>query len=213
MGSPIVKAVVDNQSPLSKKDLNSNPFQEFDKWFVQAKNAGEPSPNAMCLATSSKTMQPSLRTVLLKYYDQEGFTFFTNYKSKKAREIAENPQVALKFFWPQLERQLIILGQAEKISKLQSLQYFMTRPEDSRIGAWCSDQSETFPSRSTLLSRFETFKSKFKDIEIPMPNHWGGYRVNPTSFEFWQGRAFRLHDRFKYTLTDAKDWNMERIAP
>lgn len=213
MGSPIDKEAGASQITLSKKDLDSNPFQEFDKWFIQAKNAGEHTHNAMCLATSSKTMQPSLRTVLLKYYNQEGFTFFTNYKSKKAREIAENPQVGLKFFWPRLERQLIILGKAEKISKLQSLQYFMMRPEDSRIGAWCSDQSETFPSRNTLISRFETFKSKFKNLEIPMPNHWGGYRVIPTSFEFWQGRKFRLHDRFKYTLTDAKDWNLERIAP
>jgi len=198
---------------LTKSDLDKNPFVEFDKWFKFATESSEPMPNGMSLATVSQDLQPSLRTVLLKYYDKDGFVFFTNYKSRKSKEIIGNSKVAMKFYWSTLGRQLIILGEAEKISKFQSIKYFMTRPTGSRIGAWCSNQSEIISSRDDLMDQFETIKSKFKNMDIPKPQHWGGYRIVPSSFEFWQDGKFRLHDRFRYTPNGEGGWQLDRLAP
>ena len=197
---------------LTKKDLHQNPFHEFEKWFQRA-NKHEVQANAMSLTTVSNSMQPTIRTVLLKYYSEDGFTFFTNYKSRKSRDISENQNVAVKFYWPNLEQQLIILGKAEKISRLKSIQYFMSRPDGSKIGAWCSDQTEFLSSREMLTARFNDFQAQFKNKEIPKPQHWGGFRIVPHTFEFWQGREFRLHDRFRYSLTDNNDWELQRVVP
>ncbi len=202
-----------NAKGLTKEDLDKDPFIQFDNWFKYASESAEPMPNGMSLATVSSDLQPSLRMVLLKYYDKDGFVFFTNYNSRKSQEIIQNPKVAIKFYWSTLGRQLIILGEAEKISKLKSIQYFMTRPKGSRIGAWCSNQSEVISSRQDLIDQFETIKTKFKNMDIPKPQHWGGYRIVPTSFEFWQDGKFRLHDRFRYTLSEEKEWQLDRLAP
>ena len=198
---------------LTKNDFDSDPFIEFDKWFKLAIQSDELMPNGMSLATVSQDLQPSLRTVLLKYYDKEGFVFYTNYTSRKSKEIIGNPNVAIKFYWSSLGRQLIIQGKAEKVSNLQSLKYFMTRPKESRIGAWCSNQSEVISSRADLMDQFELLKNKFKNKDIPKPQNWGGYRIVPRSIEFWQDGKFRLHDRFRYTLNEYNEWKLDRLAP
>lgn len=168
----------------------------------------------MCLATVSATGEASQRMVLLKYFDRQGFTFFTNYESKKARQMAENPQVSLLFFWAALERQLQIIGSATKISTAESLKYFATRPRGSQIGAWCSQQSTAISSRKMLELKFDEIKRKFHNHEIPLPSAWGGYRVVPKSFEFWQGRPNRLHDHFLYSrLNPESPWEIQRLAP
>ncbi len=202
-----------NKEGLTKSDFDTDPFVEFDKWFKLATQSDEPMPNGMSLATVSEDLQPSLRTVLLKYYDKDGFVFYTNYTSQKSKEIIGNPKVVMKFYWSTLDRQLIILGRAEKVSNLQSLKYFMSRPKESRIGAWCSNQSQVISSRSDLMDKFEVFKTKFKNMDIPKPQHWGGYRIVPSSFEFWQDGKFRLHDRFRYTLNENREWQLDRLAP
>jgi pyridoxamine 5'-phosphate oxidase len=166
----------------------------------------------MSLATATKEGVPSLRTMLLKYFDKTGFVFFTNYQSKKAKEISQNPQVALLFQWLDLERQIKIQGSIEKISMAQSLKYFISRPKDSQIGAWASSQSDTISSRSFLETQIKSIATKFKNKEIPLPDFWGGYRVIPEKIEFWQGRDNRLHDRFEYTLSDDV-WTINRLAP
>ena len=198
---------------LDKDDLDPNPFVEFDKWFKSANQADEKMPNAMSLATVSREMQPTLRTVLLKYYDKDGLVFFTNYNSRKSRQILDIKNVAAQFYWSSLGRQLIVLGTAEKISTMQSIKYFMTRPKGSRIGAWCSNQSEVINSREDLMDKFETLKNKFINMDIPKPQHWGGYRIVPKSFEFWQDGKFRLHDRFLYSLEENGKWKLDRLAP
>lgn len=199
---------------LSKKQLKLNPVEQFEIWFQQACQANVPEPNAMILATVSANGAPSQRTVLLKYFDHQGFVFFTNYESKKARQIEENAQVSLLFFWVTLERQIQISGNASKISSTESLKYFVTRPRGSQIGAWCSQQSQVISSRQILEMKFDEMKRKFQNQEIPLPSGWGGYRVVPHSFEFWQGRPNRLHDRFLYSLSDTKsDWQIQRLAP
>ncbi|MEM9545273.1 MAG: pyridoxamine 5'-phosphate oxidase [Bacteroidota bacterium] len=211
MSAPI--ETLPDANGLTKEDLDKNPFAQFDNWFKYATESSEPMPIGMSLATVSSDQQPSLRTVLLKYYDKEGFVFFTNYNSRKSQEIIQNPKVAIKFYWSTLGRQLIILGKAEKVSKIQSIQYFMSRPKGSRIGAWCSNQSKIISSKQDLLDQFESIKTKFKNIDIPKPQHWGGYRIVPSSFEFWQDGKFRLHDRFRYTLNEKKEWQLDRLAP
>ena len=199
---------------LRREDLDDDPFQQFELWFKQACNANLPEPNAMCLATASATSKPSQRIVLLKYFDRQGFVFFTNYESQKAKEIEENAQVSLLFFWIGLERQLEISGKAIKISTGESLKYFATRPRGSQVGAWCSQQSMAISSRKILEMKFDEIKRKFQNREIPLPSSWGGYRVIPDGFEFWQGRPNRLHDRFLYSRSDSQaDWKIERLAP
>ena len=201
------------QMGLHRKDLNPDPFRQFERWFKQACDANLLEPNAMSLATASAKGEPSLRTVLLKYFDSQGFVFFTNYESKKARQIDENPQVALLFPWIALERQVTILGKAEKVTTAESFQYFTTRPKGNQLGAWCSQQSTVISSRKLLEMKLDEMKRKFMNREIPLPSFWGGYRVVPHSFEFWQGRPNRLHDRFLYLLQEEESWEIQRLAP
>jgi len=198
---------------LSRKDLASAPVQQFEKWFKQVEESGLEMPNAMTLATVSGAGQPSVRTVLLKYFDAEGFVFYTNYGSAKARDIAANSRVALLFPWLGLERQVKITGTAEKVSTATSAKYFLSRPRGSQIGAWVSNQSSPITSRQMLMSQFEEMLRKFENKEVPLPSFWGGYRVVPGSFEFWQGRQNRLHDRFVYTPDEVGGWKIERLAP
>ena len=196
---------------LSIEQLNSDPFLQFEVWFEEA-NTSEPIPNAMSLATVGKAGVPMLRTVLLKLFDEKGFVFFTNYKSRKAGQIVENPNVALLFNWVALERQLSINGVAEKIETSESLKYFLSRPRGSQLGAWVSDQSSVLSSRKILEMKLDEIKRKFAKGKIPLPDFWGGYRIKPETFEFWQGGPNRLHDRFLYTKT-ADEWDIERLAP
>ena len=199
---------------LRREQLDPDPFKQFELWFQQACAADLPEPNAMSLATASATAAPTQRIVLLKYFDRRGFVFFTSYESKKARQIEENSQVSLLFFWIALERQVQILGTAAKISTAESLKYFATRPRGSQIGAWCSQQSTVISSRTILELKFDEMKRKFHNQEIPLPSAWGGYRIVPHSFEFWQGRPNRLHDRFLYSRLDAQPgWDIQRLAP
>ena len=197
---------------LNKTDLNPNPFKQFELWFEQASKAALDTPNAFSLATVNAGGCPSLRTVLLKLFDQNGFVFFTNYASHKAHDIAANPQVAALFHWLEFDRQVKIEGLAEKISTAESIKYFSSRPRGSQIGAWCSHQSRVVSSRSLLESQFQAMKDKFTHQEIPLPDFWGGYRIVPQTIEFWQGRENRLHDRFRFER-DGNDWKVKRLAP
>ena len=196
---------------LSKEQLNSDPFLQFEVWFEEANDA-EPIPNAMSLATVGKSGTPMLRTVLLKLFDENGFVFFTNYQSRKAAQIEENPNVAMLFNWVAMERQVSINGVAEKIETSESLKYFLSRPRGSQLGAWVSDQSSVLSSRKILEVKLNEIKRKFAKGKIPLPHFWGGYRIKPENFEFWQGRPNRLHDRFFYSKT-ANEWKIERLAP
>lgn len=200
-------------SGLIRKDLHDDPHRQFERWFNDAVEAELEYPNGMCLATVGADGAPSVRTVLLKLFDERGFVFFTNYESKKAIQISDNPQVALIFPWLELQRQVKITGRAEKISTAESFKYFASRPRGSQLGAWCSPQSKTIGSRALLENALARMTVKFADGKIPLPDFWGGYRVVPNSIEFWQGRQNRLHDRFMYTLTDANQWQIKRLAP
>lgn len=200
------------KSGLERNDLLTDPMAQFSHWFNQAKDTGIADPNAMTLATVSKEGQPSQRTVLLKYYDENGFVFFTNQESLKAQEIAENDKVNLHFVWLELERQISISGRAKAISAAESARYFITRPRDSQIAAWVSTQSQKISSRQMLLKSFSDMKAKFGKGDVPLPSFWGGYKVEPTSIEFWQGRKSRLHDRFLYQRENDQ-WVVERLAP
>jgi pyridoxamine 5'-phosphate oxidase len=199
--------------PLRRQDLDSSPCRQFDRWFEEALKIEAMDANAMSIATVSPEGQPSLRTVLLKYYDEAGFVFYTNLGSRKAGEIGKNPQVALLFYWHELHRQVKIHGHAEKITAAENLKYFLRRPRDSQLGAWVSRQSSVVSSRAILENKFDEMKRKFADGKVPLPSFWGGYRVAPASLEFWQGRESRLHDRFIYRQTDEKDWLIDRLAP
>lgn len=198
---------------LDLPDLDADPFTQFDLWMRVAIETEILEPNAMSLATADASGRPNLRTVLLKGFDQRGLVFYTNYKSSKAQDIAANPRVALSFTWLPLERQIIITGRAEKIAATESLKYFLSRPRDSQIGAWASRQSEVISTRSVLETKFAEMKAKFVRGEVPLPDHWGGYRVAPETFEFWQGRPSRIHDRFRYQLDTDNTWKVERLMP
>ncbi|MEZ5472065.1 MAG: pyridoxamine 5'-phosphate oxidase [Marinicella sp.] len=200
------------QFGLNRKDLRDNPFEQFEYWFQQARTAELKEVNAMSLATVRADGMPQVRTVLLKIFDDRGFVFFTNYNSAKAHEINSNPQASILFPWLDLERQVRISGEVEKISKAESFKYFTSRPRGSQLGAWISEQSQVISSRTVLKTLMNQIKEKFKDGQIPLPDSWGGYRIVPESFEFWQGRANRLHDRFKYTQTE-QGWEIDRLAP
>ncbi len=197
---------------LSEPDLDADPIRQFQTWYEEAIGTGIPEPNGMGLATVAPDGQPSLRTVLLKLYDQRGFVFFTNYESRKATEMDGNPKVACLFPWVGLARQVCILGQVEKISTAESLGYFVTRPRGSQIGAWASHQSQVISSRSLLEMKVAEMRRRFGEGEIPLPDFWGGFRVIPASIEFWQGRESRLHDRFRYSR-DGDGWAVTRLAP
>ncbi len=197
---------------LSKEELSPDPFLQFEAWFKEA-NETEPIPNAMSLATVNHSGSPMMRTVLLKLFDDNGFVFFTNYKSRKAEQISENPNVAVLFNWVALERQVSINGVAEKVETSESLKYFMGRPRGSQLGAWVSDQHSVLSSRKILEMKLDEIKRKFGENEIPLPEFWGGFRIKPKRFEFWQGRPNRLHDRFLYSKIDDESWKIERLAP
>jgi pyridoxamine 5'-phosphate oxidase len=197
---------------LRREDLAADPMVQFERWFQQAVELKLHEPNAMSLATVDPANRPLLRTVLLKYFDTNGFVFFTNYQSRKAKHIADNPQVSLLFPWVILERQVIVQGRAEKISAAESLKYFSSRPRDSQLGAWVSDQSSVISSRKLLMQKLAEIKDKFAHGEVPLPSFWGGYRVIPETIEFWQGGSARLHDRFFYEKKDDA-WEIERLSP
>lgn len=201
-----------SQRGLDLADLNPDPFAQFELWFQQAREAELLEPNALVLSTVSPAGAPYQRTVLLKYFDRDGFVFFTNYGSRKAQHIAENAQVSMLFPWYPLERQLAIAGSASKISAAESLRYFSSRPRGSQLGAWVSQQSSIISSRQLLEMQFEKMREKFLNQEVPLPDFWGGYRVKPISFEFWQGRPSRLHDRFLYSQKDS-EWAIARLSP
>ena len=201
------------QRSLDLGDLNPDPFAQFDLWMREAIETQICEPNAMTLATVGADMQPSVRTVLLKGFDRRGLVFYTNLESTKAQQIAENPCVALLFPWLPLERQVTVRGRVEKLSAAESFKYFLTRPRDSQLGAWASQQSKVITSRSLLEAKFAEIKAKFSSGEIPLPSFWGGYRVIPQTFEFWQGRPSRLHDRFRYSLGDSSVWTIDRLMP
>lgn len=198
---------------LHRRDLDPDPVAQFTLWFDQACHAGIIEPNALSLATVGPDGRPTARTVLLKQYDARGFVFFTNLESRKSREIAGNPQVALLFPWIGLERQVVINGPAEKISPAETLAYFITRPLGSQLGAWASPQSRVVESRKFLEMKWDEIKRKFAAGQVPLPSFWGGFRVRPEQIEFWQGRQSRLHDRFLYSRADDGAWRIERLAP
>jgi pyridoxamine 5'-phosphate oxidase len=196
---------------LSETEVPHDPLQLFKLWFDQAIKAECPEPNSMTLATADQAGNPSARIVLLKGADQNGFTFFTNYESQKARDLAIRPQAALLFHWHELERQVRIQGVVERVSAAESDEYYHSRPVASRIGAWASPQSAVIPSREFLEEAEKRLKAEFGE-EPPRPEHWGGYRLHPTEIEFWQGRPSRLHDRMHYKLAGS-EWRVNRLAP
>jgi pyridoxamine 5'-phosphate oxidase len=198
--------------PLHRSDLAADPVVQFQQWFAEALDASVLDPNAMSIATVDAGGQPSLRTVLLKYFDATGFVFYTNLDSRKAQEIKANPQVALLFYWAEIDRQVRITGTATRTSATENLRYFLTRPRDSQIGAWVSEQSRAIEGRSLLEARFAELKSKFAAGQVPLPAFWGGFRVAITSVEFWQARENRLHDRFLYSRSGS-GWTIARLAP
>lgn len=199
---------------LSRAELNHDPLLQFSDWFAQARDTEIADPTAMVLATVGSSGRPSQRTVLLKYFDQKGFVFFTNFESRKAVEIAGNAQVSLLFVWLQLERQVIINGVASKISVAESAKYFMSRPKESQMAAWVSSQSHPLTSKQILLQKFQEMKTKIGEGKVPLPSFWGGYRVKPLEIEFWQGGQNRLHDRFLYTRDEGENsWCINRLAP
>lgn len=198
---------------LRATDLSADPFAQFEQWFQQAEECEVQEPNAMCLATVRADGQPSTRVVLLKAFSNKGLVFYTNYESRKASELEANPKVAANFLWLPLQRQVNVTGRVERVSKVEALKYFISRPLASRLGAWSSPQSQVITSRQILEAKLDQMKRKFADGEVPLPDHWGGYRIVPETFEFWQGGSGRLHDRFMYRLDAAGGWTPERLAP
>lgn len=197
---------------LLEKDVDADPIRQFQQWWNEAMLSNIEEPNAMALATCDKHGKPSARIVLLKGLSNEGFVFFTNYESRKGKELNENPFASLVFFWKELERQIRIEGTVKKLTKKESDDYFLLRPEESRIGAWSSPQSEVIKNREVLEKMFEKYTRHFYDGTILRPPHWGGYKVKPSVIEFWQGRPNRLHDRLRYSVKNKK-WIIERLAP
>lgn len=198
---------------LSKESMDSNPIKQFQDWFHEVEEkGGVEEANAMTVSTVDENGFPKNRVVLLKKFDDNGFYFYTNYNSDKGKALAQNNKICLSFFWPNLERQVVISGIAEKTSEADSTEYFHSRPKGSQIGAMVSPQSEVIKSREFLEENLSQLQEKYKNSEVPKPEYWGGYRIKPVSVEFWQGRPNRLHDRIRYTKTES-DWKIERLAP
>jgi pyridoxamine 5'-phosphate oxidase len=197
---------------LDENSVSANPIELFQQWFDEAIASGSRLPESMTLATADNTGKPSARVVLLKGVSDGGFVFFTNYRSRKAQELDQNPNAALVFYWSQLDRQVRVEGQVERISAAESDQYFATRPRESQIGAVASPQSEPIESRKVLEDRFRELDQRYRDQSVPRPEHWGGYRLTPARIEFWQNREGRLHDRILY-LRDGQGWTIQRLAP
>lgn len=198
---------------LSENDVNKNPITQFGNWWEEAVHSKIDEVNAMTLATASPDGLPSARIVLMKGFSEKGFVFFTNYESYKGKQLAENPKACLVVFWKELERQVRITGLVEKISAEESDEYFNSRPEASRIGAWASPQSRVIESRHWIDEKFNELVNKMEGTDIKRPPHWGGYLVKPVEIEFWQGRPSRLHDRIQYSLDENGSWKIERLAP
>lgn len=202
------------QATLEIDEVARNPIQQFELWFQMAVNAQLKEPNAMVLATANAQGRPSARVVLLKGFNESGFVFYTNYESRKAEEIQENPYTALVFNWLELEKQVRIEGKVEKVSEAVATDYFQSRPKGSQIGAWASPQSRVIPNRAVLEQKTAELEKIYHNSEVlPKPEHWGGYLVRPNMIEFWQGRSSRLHDRIRYTLHIDNTWKIERLAP
>ncbi|HWC76878.1 MAG TPA: pyridoxamine 5'-phosphate oxidase [Blastocatellia bacterium] len=197
---------------LRKSNVDQNPFKQFARWYEEALGSDLILPNAMALATSSRDGVPSARMVLLKDFDENGFVFYTNYESPKARDLDENPKAALLFYWAPLDKQVRITGSVERVSPEESEAYFRTRPVESQLGAWASNQSSTIESREVLENRLSQLIEEYRDTEVPLPPYWGGYRLVPDTFEFWLSRPGRLHDRLRFSRRDG-EWTIERLAP
>jgi pyridoxamine 5'-phosphate oxidase len=198
---------------LRRSDLDPDPIKQFSNWFTAAIEAGIRDVNAMSLATAGPDAKPSVRVVLLKGFDQDGFIFFTNFESEKGAQLEANPYASISFYWIELDRQIRISGKTEKTSREESQTYFHSRPIGSQLGAWASRQSEVLDGRRVLDARMAEMTERFGDKPIPLPPHWGGYRVKPDTIEFWQGRSNRLHDRFRYIRQVDGNWLLERLAP
>ncbi|GHE64098.1 pyridoxamine 5'-phosphate oxidase [Roseivirga thermotolerans] len=201
------------KAALDVESANESPFVQFEKWFGEAQSGELLEPNAMVLSTVDEMNRPFQRTVLMKALDHSGLVFYTNYKSRKARHIEKNNQVSVLFPWYAMERQVFIQGVAKKVSAKESLKYFTSRPHGSQLGAWVSQQSQVISSRSILEMKLAEMKQKFKEGKVPLPDFWGGYRIEPTSFEFWQGRQNRLHDRLLYEKQAKGHWKISRLSP
>jgi pyridoxamine 5'-phosphate oxidase len=203
-----------NKYQLNEKDVLKDPLAQFDLWFNEALQAGIPEPNAFTLATVSENGAPAARVMLLKGVDNDGFVFYTNYGSDKARDLADFPVASMCFLWLGQERQVRITGPVQKVSREESEEYFHSRPRESQIGAWVSPQSQVITSRAEIEDKLIAMVEKFKDTEIiPLPDHWGGYRLQPVEIEFWQGRPNRLHDRLIYSENENQGWKIDRLAP
>jgi len=198
---------------LRRSDLNPDPIKQFANWFTTAIETGIGDVNAMSLATAGQDAKPSVRIVLLKSFDEDGFVFFTNYESEKGKQLEANPYAALGFYWIELDRQIRISGKVDKTSRKESQTYFHSRPVGSQLSAWASRQSAVLDGRRVLDARMEEMNERFADKRVPLPPHWGGYRLKPDNMEFWQGRSNRLHDRFRYTRQSDGSWLIERLAP
>lgn len=201
------------QGGLELDQLHADPIEQFKRWMQQIIDSKIPDPNAMTIATVNASGQPSQRIVLLKNLDERGFVFYTNLNSRKAQELKQNPKVSLHFPWYLFERQVKVCGVAEQLSTAEVLKYFISRPRDSQLGAWASEQSKPISSRQLLMQQFDSMKQKFSKGDIPLPDFWGGFRVRPHEVEFWQGGAARLHDRFQYKLQPDGSWAIARLSP
>ena len=194
-------------------DVDPDPFRQFARWFADAKASGNLQPDAMALATATPGGRPSLRLVLLKGFDPRGFVFYTNYGSQKGRELEANPLAAAALYWPELRRQVRISGRVQRLPREESERYFRTRPRDAQTSALASRQSRPIESREELERQFETAEARYAGADVPLPDEWGGLRLSPDTFEFWQGRPSRLHDRFRYVRPDGERWRIERLQP